>query len=110
MPGSETVATIPIITGTDGVIRVSGTRVTLDSIQFAFHEGATAEEIAQRYPTVPLADIYHLIGYALRHAAEMEEYLRRRLVKAQEVRQGNEARWSPGGVRQRLLARHQDGA
>ena len=48
MPGSETVATIPIITGTDGVIRVSGTRVTLDSILFAFHEGATAEEIAQK--------------------------------------------------------------
>lgn len=105
MPTSETIETIPIVTGADGAIRVSGTRVTLDSILSAFNDGATPEEIAQQYPTVPLADIYHLIGYCLRHAAETEEYLRRRLHESQEVRQQNEARWRPDGVRQRLLAR-----
>lgn len=31
----------------DGVVRVGGTRVTLDTIVFAFEEGATAEEITQ---------------------------------------------------------------
>jgi uncharacterized protein (DUF433 family) len=61
------------------VIRVSGTRVTLDSILLAFNDGATPEEIAQKYPTVPLADIYHLIGYYLRHTREMEEYVRGRI-------------------------------
>src|ERR1022692_2359446 len=121
MPNSETIETIPMVTGADGVIRVSGTRVTLDSILLAFNDGATPEEIAQQYPSVPLADIYHLIGrvllgdypsvpladiyhligYHLRHAAEMEEYLRRRSRDSQELRQQNEARWSPGGVRQR---------
>lgn len=92
------------------MIRVSGTRVTLDSILLAFNEGATPEEIAEQYPSVPLADIYHLIGYRLRHAAEMEDYLRRRQRESLEVRQQNEARWSPDGVRQRLLARRQNGA
>jgi uncharacterized protein (DUF433 family) len=65
MPTSDTIETIPMTTGADGVIRVSGTRVTLDSILLAFNEGATPEEIARQYPTVPLADIYHLIGYSL---------------------------------------------
>lgn len=110
MPKSETIETVPMVTGADGVIRVSGTRVTLDSILLAFNDGATPEEIAQQYPTVPLADIYHLIGYCLRHTAEMEEYLRRRLRESQEVQQQNEARWRPDGVRQRLLARRSNRA
>jgi len=110
MPGSETIETIPMVTGTDGVIRVSGTRVTLDSILFAFNEGATPEEIAQQYPTVPLADIYHLIGYYLRHAVEMEQYLGTRVRQSKEVRRQNEERWRPDGVRQRLLARRSNRA
>ena len=109
MSTSQTIESIPIVTGADGVIRVSGTRVTLDSVLLAFNEGATPEEIAQQYPTVPLADIYHLIGYCLRHAADVEEYLRRRQRLMREVREQNEARWKPGGVRQRLLARRQNG-
>jgi Protein of unknown function (DUF433) len=40
---------IPLETDSDGVIRVSQTRVTLDTIVTAFKEGATAEEIAQQY-------------------------------------------------------------
>jgi hypothetical protein len=93
MPTSETIETIPI--------RVSGARVTLDPI-LAFNAGASAEEIAEQYP-VPLADIYRLIGYALRHTVEMATYLARRRRESHEVRRQNEARWSPGGVRQRLL-------
>jgi uncharacterized protein (DUF433 family) len=110
MVTSDIIETIPMATEANGVIRVSGTRVTLDSILLAFSEGATPEEIAQQYPTVPLADIYHLIGYYLRHTAEMEEYLRRRLRESQEVQRQNEARWRPDGVRQRLLARRSNRA
>ncbi|MGA2133954.1 MAG: DUF433 domain-containing protein [Bryobacteraceae bacterium] len=50
MPARETIETIPMVTGDDGVIRVSGTRVTLDSILLAFNDGATPEEIAEQYP------------------------------------------------------------
>jgi uncharacterized protein (DUF433 family) len=110
MTTRETVEAMPMATGADGVIRVSGTRVTLDSILLAFNEGATPEEIAQQYPTVPLADIYHLTGYCLRHAADMEEYLRRRQRESQEVQRQNEERWKPDGVRQRLLARRSNRA
>ena len=43
--------TIPLERNQQGVIRVKGTRVSLDSILHAyFHDGATAEEIVMRFP------------------------------------------------------------
>jgi uncharacterized protein (DUF433 family) len=39
---------LPLETDADGVVRVSRTRVTLDTLVQAFTEGATAEEIAQQ--------------------------------------------------------------
>ena len=42
---------IPLEMHPDGVVRVGGTRVTLDSVVAAFSQGATAEEIVQRYPS-----------------------------------------------------------
>lgn len=96
---------VPLVTGADGVVRVSGSRVTLDTIVAAFRTGATAEEIAQDYPSVDLVDIYAVITYYLRHRDEVEEYLRARQRAAEEVRAENEAQFDPGGIRDRLLAR-----
>ena len=59
--------TISLEKDADGVLRVSGTRVTLDTLVAAFQDGATPEEIAQQYPSIPLADIYAVIGYYLNH-------------------------------------------
>jgi hypothetical protein len=53
MADLSTTETIPLETGADGVLRNSKTRVTLDTIIAAFSEGATAEEIAQQYPSLP---------------------------------------------------------
>ena len=92
-------------TDADGVVRVGNTRVTLDTIIMAFTDGATAEEIAQQYPSIQLADIYSVIGYYLRHQTEVDAYVRRRAQQAEHVRQDNEARFDPGGVRDRLLVR-----
>ena len=105
MTVSDTVDSIPLATDADSVIRVSGTRVTLDSIVTAFQNGATPEEIAQQYPSVPLGDVYQVIGYFLRHKEEINAYLRRRRQDAEAVKADNEQRWSPDGVRDRLLAR-----
>lgn len=49
---------VPIETDVDGVTRVGGTRVTLDTLLAAFDFGATAEEIAQQHDSVTLADVY----------------------------------------------------
>ncbi|MBI5167740.1 MAG: DUF433 domain-containing protein [candidate division NC10 bacterium] len=97
--------TLPLETDADGVVRVGKTRVTLDTIIVAFTDGATAEEIAHQYPSLQLADIYSVIGYYLRHCSEVEAYLRQRAQQAEQVRQQNEARFDPSGVRDRLMAR-----
>lgn len=97
----------PLSADRDGVVRVGSTRVTLDTVVAAFHTGATAEEIAQQYPSVDLVDVYAVITYYLRHRSEVDEYLRVREGVAAEVRAVNEARFDPVGVRNRLLARRQ---
>jgi len=96
---------IPLETDADGVVRVGGTRVTLDTIVTAFNEGATAEEIVHQYPSLHLADVYAVISYYLRRRSDVEAYLRQRQQRADEIRKQNESRFNPHGVRDRLLAR-----
>lgn len=96
---------IPLEADSSGVVRVGKTRVTLDTIVAAFCEGATAEEIAHQYPSLNLADVYHVIGYYLRRTSEVEQYLRDRRTKAQAVQRENDGRFDPQGVRDRLLSR-----
>lgn len=100
-----TAETIPLVTDANGVVRISKTRVTLDTVVTAFQEGATAEEIKEQYPSLQLADIYSVIGYYLRHQAEVDEYLLERQRLARDVRQEAERRFHPVGIRDRLLAR-----
>jgi uncharacterized protein (DUF433 family) len=107
MAEALTTEPIPLVSGPDGVMRVRGTRVTLETVMAAFAEGATAEEIAQRYPSIPLADMYQVSGYGLWHSAELEPYLARRRQEVLETRRLNEFRWPPAGIRDRLLARRQ---
>ncbi len=105
MNSAETIERVPIHTDAEGVVRVAGTRVTLDTIVGAFDTGATAEEIAQQYSSVPLADVYSVITYYLRHKAEVCVYLQRRERQADEVRAEVERRFPSSGLRERLLAR-----
>jgi uncharacterized protein (DUF433 family) len=53
---------LPLTADGQGVIRVAGTRVTLETVALAFERGATAEEIVQQYPTLGLADVYSVLG------------------------------------------------
>jgi uncharacterized protein (DUF433 family) len=105
MAERATVETMPLVTGSDGVIRMSGSRVTLGTVIAAFRDGATPEEIAQQYPSIPLGDLYEVIGYYLRHEADLSSYLRDRLRNSEQTRTNNETRWSADGIRSRLLAR-----
>lgn len=104
---SQGTTTVPLSKDQGGVLRVAGTRVSLDSVIYAFDEGATPEEIAQAFPTLDLAAIYSVLGYYLQNRAEIEQYLEQRKVERQELRKELEARFNPHGLRERLLARKQ---
>ena len=95
----------PLEATPEGVVRVGGTRVTLDTVVAAFLEGAAAEEIAQQYPVLALADVYAAIGYYLRHRSEVDAYLDQRREVAEGVHGENTSRFDPTGIRARLLAR-----
>lgn len=95
----------PLEAGADGVIRVRGTRVTLDTVWEAFNDGATAEEIAQQYQSLSLADVFQAIGYCLRNPTPLTAYLAKRAEVAMDTRKSNESRWMHEGIRTRLLAR-----
>lgn len=101
----EATLTVPIEMTAESVLRVGGTRVTLDTVVTAFANGATPEEIALRYPSLTLADIYVTISYYLQHRTEVQHYLQQRQRTAAAVRAENEAQFPPDGIRSRLLAR-----
>lgn len=96
---------IPLQADSDGVIRVGGTRVTLDTIVSAFQRGETPEVIADQYPAVALADIYFALGFYLRYREEVDSYLAERQRHREAVRREWEARCPQQGIRERLLAR-----
>lgn len=96
---------LPLNRDAGGVVRVGGTRVTLDSVVYSFQEGSTAEQILEDYPSLRLADVYAVIGYYLRHREEVDAYLREQRRQAEDVRRQDEARFDRQGIRERLLAR-----
>jgi hypothetical protein len=79
--------------------------IHLDTVVAAFSDGATAEEIAQQYPSLNLADVYYVIGYYVRRPSQVEAYLQQRKAQIEDMRKQNGSRFDPQGVRDRLLAR-----
>jgi uncharacterized protein (DUF433 family) len=105
LPMVET--TSPVSTDADHVVRVGGTRVTLDTLVEAFEEGFTPEEIQQQYPSLGLGDVYGAIAYYLNHRTEVAAYLEERRHRAAAVRSEIDARADRAEFRRRLLARRE---
>ena len=59
----------------DGAYRVAGTRVSLDSVVYAFRRGASPESIQRSYPLLSLEQIYGAIAFYLAHEEEVDRYL-----------------------------------
>lgn len=66
------------------VYLVSGTRVSFDSVVYAFLSGQSAESIAQAFPVLSLEQVYGAIAFYLAHRDDVDLYLgtRRRDVEA----------------------------
>ena len=97
----------PLLQGEDGAVRVTGSRVTLDSLARAFDEGATAEQIQDSFPSLTLREIYGAIAYYLEHRTEVGEYLKTRREEATSVRRAVEDRQDPA-IRARIRARRDE--
>jgi len=96
---------VPLRIDSHGVLRICNTRIPIDTVVSSFIKGHNPEDISNDFPTLQLADIYTVIGYYLRHRADVDAYLREREQRAAEIRSEVETRFPRDGVRERLLAR-----
>ena len=69
----------------DGTIRVGSSEVRIDLVLQHYKQGATAEQIQQRFPSLALGEVYRAIIYYLEHVEGIEAYL-----AEQEERQAEE--------------------
>ncbi len=60
----------------DDVFWVAGTRVSLDSVVYAFRRGASPESIERSFPLLTLEQVYGAITFYLARQPEIDTYLR----------------------------------
>jgi uncharacterized protein (DUF433 family) len=102
-----TTATVYVTTDAHGVMRVGANRVMLDSVVASFHDGCSAETIAEQYPALSLEEIYGAIACNLRHRDEVTAYRARQDAVWQREREVAQRTASPvvarlrGGTRGR---------
>src|SRR5437764_13612110 len=68
---------------------ISGTRVSLDSVVYAFRRGASPETIKSSFPTLTLEQVYGAITYYLSKQTEIDVYLRQSEEAYEAARQAN---------------------
>ncbi len=93
----------PIHVDEFGVCRISGTRVTLESIVGGFLQGETPEQIHEGFPTVPLSDVYTVIAYYLKHHDQVDAYLKQTEDNEERVRRSIDSQ-APAAVRAKVDA------
>ena len=84
----------------EGCYYVAGTRVSLDSIVYAFRRGESPETICQNFELLDLEQIYGAIAYYLANQAPVDEYLIRQESKCAGERARSEP--LPEALRERL--------
>ena len=71
----------------EGVYRLAGTRVSLDSIVQAFWRGQTAESIAQSFSVLTLEQVYGALTFYLANKSEVDAYLEQAETEFEAMRQ-----------------------
>lgn len=90
-------------------IRVKGTRVGIETILTDYLElGLSAEQIAARYPTLSVEQVYATLTYYWRNRSEMDTYLRTVEHELEQQRREQDIHPSPAIQRLRELARRRD--
>ena len=102
---AEKTEKIPLHKDEYGAVRIGGPRVALDVLMEAYDQGATPEQIVQKFGELRLDDVYAVITYYLRHPEEVRSYLAERNREAQAFREKAEGQFSNRQLRDRLLRR-----
>ena len=77
---------VPLFWAEEGqVVRVCGTRISLDIIVTRYRQGYTPQMIAESYPGVGLANAFSVIAYYLHNKEAVHDYLCEREERAHEI-------------------------
>lgn len=70
----------------DGAYRITGSRVSLDSVVYDFLSGLSPESIVDNYDTLTLEQVYGAITYYLAHRPEVDTHLLQNRAKFDALR------------------------
>ena len=72
----------------EGVYRVGGTRVSLDSLVYLFREGISVESMVESYPALTMEDVHGALAFYLANENEIDSYLAEgeRIAESQHTR------------------------
>jgi uncharacterized protein (DUF433 family) len=71
----------------NGAYRIADTRVSLDSVVYAFREGRTPEQIVDSFPFLTLEQVYGAIAFYLANKQTIDEYLCQGEIEFEKLRQ-----------------------
>lgn len=71
----------------DGGYRLTKSRVSLDSIVYAWLSGLSPESIVENFETLALEQVYGAITFYLAHKAEVDAHLQKQKAKFEELTQ-----------------------
>jgi uncharacterized protein (DUF433 family) len=101
---------VPLTADKDGILRIGGTRVSLDTVIACYEQGDSPADIVEGFPSLSLADVYAVITYYLRHQDEVDRYIAQNEHLAEEERRIVEAQFGKQPTRAELEARRQNSA
>ena len=82
----------------DGGYWIAGKRISLDSVVYAFRDGAAPESILRSFPLLTLEEIYGAITFYLSHQEQIDTYLSDGEIEFEQQRQ-RERESDPGFYR-----------
>jgi uncharacterized protein (DUF433 family) len=59
----------------DGVYRIAGTRVSLDSLVYLYREGLSPESMVESYSSLTPEQVHGALAFYLANQSEIDEYL-----------------------------------
>ena len=80
---------------TDGTWRIVDSRVSLDSVVYAYWDGKSPEAIAEEFPTLCSEYVYGAIAFYLRNKSDIDDYLSQQSYQWDQLRRSSEAQHGP---------------
>ena len=74
------------VTETGRAYRITGSRVSLDSVVYDFLSGLSPEAIVENYDSLTLEQVYGAVTYYLAHRAEVDASLAKNRAKFEALR------------------------